>query len=428
MDGKRSIQDIIPPARSRPMSRPSSVPHGDGPSMPPPPTPPSPMDLNPNRPRGLLAFFFVLGGALLIASVVIGALSTVFHRAYITVTPYSFDSQVDGPFSASVDGEGITYHKVSTDAVQTKTVTATGSKHVEDRAQGILVVYNAFNVKPERFITNTRFSTKDGLIFRVHSPVVIPGYTIKAGVKVPGSVEVTVYADEPGEKYNAGLADFTIPGLKGTPQFDLMYAKSKTPVSGGFVGERAIVDEKVRADAIQEIRASLDRTLREKMKTVQPEGAVVFDSTVSVNYIESPDKVDGGNAVLSVTGVGIAPAFDESTLAAALAEAGRIQYDSELKIENPNELTVSVTDPTSVSTESNTAFTVSGIVHLTAVFNEEALIQDLSGKKQTDITAVRANYPGIESLKVKVYPFWRGSIPTVIDRISVEVVTPVSGQ
>ena len=36
------------------------------------------------------------------------------------------------------------------------------------------------------------------------------------GKNIPGSVDVKVYANEPGEKYNIGLSDFTIPVLKET--------------------------------------------------------------------------------------------------------------------------------------------------------------------------------------------------------------------
>mgnify|MGYP001565892440 CR=1 FL=1 len=421
MDGKRSIQDIIPPARSRSM-RPSLTPHqesGDG--VPTPPTPPHPIDLNPNRPRGFLAFIFVLGGILLIASIAVGTLSTVFHRAYVSVVPYRFEAPVATTFKAALDGEILSYEKVSTEVSKMKTVAASGQEAAEERATGTIVVYNAYSTKSERLITNTRFETKDGLIFRVHAPVVVPGYTTKAGVKVPGSIEVTVYADAPGEKYNLGLTDLTIPGLKGTEQYTLMYAKSKTPMAGGFVGNRAIVDSAVKAAAVTELKAEVDRELREKMRTSLPPGTVMFDSTVSIAYSEGTDRIEGDSAVITVSGIATVPAFKESGLAQAIAEEAHIQYVGELVIENENALSVVLADPSSVSTGAEISMTVSGNAQLLAVYDGQKLVQDLAGKKETDITSVRANYPAIESLLVRIYPFWRSSIPASADRIEVSV-------
>jgi len=77
------------------------------------------------------------------------------------------------------------------------------------------------------------------------SAIDISSLFIENGKTVPGSIEVTVYADEPLSKYNIGLTDFTVPGFKGAPQFETFYARSKTPMTGGFTGMEPVVEESI---------------------------------------------------------------------------------------------------------------------------------------------------------------------------------------
>jgi len=415
MEPRRSIQDIIPPARSRPIRVPPS-------DRQVPPTPPGPLrETNESGKWYVYGFIFV--ALLVIGGGAVAALSTIFHRAYITVIPYTYEVSVSGSFSASADSPVLPYQKVSIDASSSRTIPATGSTHVEDRASGIIVVYNAYSTKSQRLITNTRFESPDGLVYRIHTPITVPGYTTKAGVKVPGSIEVTAYADEPGNTYNIGLSDFTIPGLKSSgEQYKLMYARSKGAMSGGFVGERAVVDASLRASTVQEIQAELNRSLLSKIAGSAPDGYLIFDSTVVVTFADNPDEIDNGNAVVSVTGTAVAPSFDESSLAKEFARSANISYDGDLRFDNPNNLAVLV-DPSGAPTTGDPfSLSVSGTTTLIATFDQTKLLADLAGKAEKDITEVRISYPGIKSMSVKVYPFWRGSLPDKIEKLKIEIL------
>ena len=78
----------------------------------------------------------------------------------------------------------------------------------DERATGVIVVYNAYSAAPQRLIKNTRFATEDGKIFRAKDSIVVPGTTIENGKIIPGSVEAIVVADEPGEAYNFQTPEF----------------------------------------------------------------------------------------------------------------------------------------------------------------------------------------------------------------------------
>ena len=270
-------------------------------------------------------------------------------------------------------------------------------------------------------ITNTRFATKDGKIYRVHTPIVIPGYTTKAGIKVPGTIDVVVYADEAGDTYNSGPVDFTIPGLKGSKQYDLIFAKSKTPLAGGFIGEQAVVDPTVRASALESLKADLERSLRDKILTAAPSGSLVFNDTVSISYAEGTDTVEGENAKISVSGTAVAPAFPETSFANVLATAGGITAEAPLKVENPTDLSVHLNTPDALGTETPITIAVSGSLGLVSIIDTEQLAKDLAGKNKGSVQTVLPAYPGIADIVVKVYPFWRSQIPANAKDVSIEI-------
>ena len=111
-------------------------------------------------------------------------------------------------------------------------IAATGITSGGQYASGKITVYNNYSSAPQKLIANTRFQTSDGKIYRIKGAISVPGM---------GVTEATVYADRAGEEYNIGPADFTIPGLKGGPRFEKVFAKSKSAMSGGTSGNVRIV-------------------------------------------------------------------------------------------------------------------------------------------------------------------------------------------
>jgi len=110
---------------------------------------------------------------------------------------------------------GVPFDIMLVDEVGLKEVQSTSEDTVKEKASGQITVFNDFNENTQRLIKNTRFETSEGLIYRIQNSVVVPGQTVdSSGKTVPGSIVVTVYSDQPGEKYNIGLTDFTIPGFK----------------------------------------------------------------------------------------------------------------------------------------------------------------------------------------------------------------------
>lgn len=161
-------------------------------------------------------------------------------------------------------------------------------KKVEKRARGTIVVYNAYSVKPHRFVARTRFESPDGKMYRIENPLLIPGAKEEGGTLAPGSTEVEVVADNPGEEYNKEFADLTVPGLKGSVLFEKFYARSKGPIHGGYQGEERVVGS---AALTSETFAVQERSFADKLRAQMPDGFLLPEAAWSVTYEGEPPEL-----------------------------------------------------------------------------------------------------------------------------------------
>ena len=416
MNDKRSIQDIIPPARSKPI-RESKININTEEKE----TMNSKLPPRPKRERRSGSMITLLGIALVVILVVGGAfgvVSTVFHRVDITIVPHAFSVTLAESYGASPDGEFLSYSNVTYEETATSDVASTDSEFVEDRAQGQITVYNEYSKTTQRLITNTRFESPEGLIYRVKSPVNVPGYTTSGGEVVPGKVNITVYADEPGEDYNIVASSFSIPGLKGSDQYEEMYAKSVEAMIGGFVGEKAIVDKTVRDAAVSDLKTNLSQKVKNGLKNRLSDSQIYNENLVEVNFVEQPDRATESGAQVAVKAIASGPVFNQNQVAKLIASEGGIIFENPLEIVNIGEISLEITE--SEDDESLT-LNISGTAELQAIFDQEQFVREISGKDQESVGAVLTGYPGIKDLSLSVYPFWRRTLPTKIESFTIKV-------
>src|SRR3990167_2199935 len=223
-----------------------------------------------------------------------------FRSTKITITPRSrpivFDQSVH--FIANPmanENSGLSYTIVVNELEDTAVVASSGSEHAEERASGTVVVFNSYSTSPVRLIKNTRFMTPGGLVFRVPASVVIPG---KKG-STPGSVQVTIAADQAGEQYNIGPVDkFTLPGLKTSPDmYADIYARSTVSFTGGFVGDKPAVAPGAIDAAKAEIRTRLETKVRDSAQSLINENAIVFLDLIRITYESLPSTTEAGGGI-----------------------------------------------------------------------------------------------------------------------------------
>jgi len=247
------------------------------------------------------------------------------------------------------------------------------------------------------------------------------------GVKTPGTVEVTVYADEAGESYNRGLTDFVIPGFKGAPQFENFYARSVTSMTGGFIGEQLVVEDSLLASTRQVLREEIETTLRSDIAKQTPEGFVFFDNSLFIEFETLPMGESGTDAIVSEKGILHGVLFTGIELAGYLAEntLGGNYDKSPVDILNLSSLTLiprQSEDGVNPWEESPFSFSLTGNVEIVWLYDEEQLKVDLAGRAKEAIYTILSGYPGIDRAEVIVRPFWRQSFPSEVEEISVKKI------
>ncbi len=366
------------------------------------------------------------------------AFSFIFAGATVVVYPKQDTVTVNTTFVAQqgdVLPEGVVpFTTVSKEETFKVSVPAKGEEKVSERASGTITLYNKQSTTPQRLIKNTRFEAQDGHIFRIRESVEIPG---KKADGTPGSVDVVVYAEEVGDAYNIQAGKLTIPGFKGLPQADTIYAQAQAPMKGGFSGTRRIVDPADRAKALEELQKKAQQTLVEALQKEDSgtdKNTLFFKDAVFVSIAPLPDEpVDDKTVSIAVQGRVEGVVFEKAVLAQRLAKDAVSGYTgSPIHIEDGKDLIVhveriapqSVSASSSASTLASVSVSIQGKARFVWDFDAVQFAKDIAGKDLSSVSTGRTNallgaYPGIDRVQTSIRPFWKRTFPTNIKEITV---------
>lgn len=373
---------------------------------------------------------WLLWGIVLVALAGMGtAVGFAFGGAVVKVSVKSVPIKVsiNGTASSATTTVGayLPYESIVVEGAESAVLEPEGTKRAERKAAGTIVVYNNFSSAPQRLIKNTRFETSEGKIYRIPESIVVPGQKKVDGKNIPGSIETQVFADQSGAEYNIQLSDFTVPGFKSSPErYAGFYARSKTPMAGGFVGTAPFASpEKVSA-----ARAALRKALEEKLATEvaakAPKNAIIFSgghafTASSVPEEETKDKKIG----LTEKGTLTAFAFPREAFASYLARRVLLRYDGgDVLFEKPEDLSFAFLNKVDFGKdgEQQVLFGLEGTGAIVWVLDENALKNALAGKSKDETASVLSAYPAVERSQVTLRPFWKKAFPENTKRITIE--------
>jgi len=369
--------------------------------------------------------------ASVLAVLLIGAgigVNLLMGGAEITVHPRFKDVTVSADFVAkkNAGADELSYELLTLEAEGDRQVSASGQEEVSQQATGKIMIYNETD-QPQRLIKNTRFESPEGLIFKIEESVEVPAAPAgEAGAT--GVITAEVFADGPGEQYNIEPTRFTIPGLEGTDLYDRMYAESTEGFTGGFEGNRYIIDDAELKTAKQSLHNELRNTLLERLPEEVPAGFIHYDNAVTFVFESQPATEYGDDlATIRESAMLQVPVFEEGEFAAFIAQATVPGYEgSPVRITDPQALTFSypdrLTTTTDISDESELPFTLSGSARIVWQYNEDALRNDLLGLSKTAIVTVLKGYPAIDRAEAEVRPFWSQSFPDNVEDIKIRTV------
>lgn len=401
----RTLDDIVPPSRRSAVS------------------PDAPLTLERRRGQFPLGTLVVV---LFIIAVSAGALF-YFSNALVKITPQTYTATLtDTPFTSSFDAGELPFQVITVQKVASQSVTSSGTKSVSASAQGTITITNSQNTV-QKLITNTRFQTATGLVFRIHAPVNVPA----AKGPTPGSITAVAYADKPGSEYNVGPTDFTLPGLSGTAQFTKVVAKSSAPMSGGASGNEPSVTPAIESATRTALMDSLAKDLSETIVAQVPEGYILLKGATVVSYAQMPTTLatDSSNVDVKEQGTMRGITLPSTALAKAIAVSVlSTAYKGEaVTLGSTANLVLKPTSTLPNSGDPNFSFTLSGTVPLISKVQSTRISAAIAGKTRSDAQAILKQYPEVEQALLILRPFWRGTFPSDPSQIHVELVPSVGG-
>ncbi|MFZ2167794.1 MAG: hypothetical protein WAV50_02905 [Minisyncoccia bacterium] len=403
----RKINDIIPPSRRReaePLTNESSYQNSPRYSERPPKFPHK-----------------TLFAVLLVVAASLGALY-YFSSAKVDITPATVSAAVQSSFTATKSTGDLPYEIITAQKIASQGVKGSGTKTVSSSASGPITIYNTQS-KAQKLITNTRFATTAGLIFRTHQAVTIPAGTSDK----PGSTKVTVYADKSGDSYNVAATSFTIPGFAGTPQASQVYARSSAAMTGGASGTipviEAAVEEQARMALISALAPELDAALEAQI----PAGYILLPGAATTTFenLSPVPSSTTGQVDVKEQGTITAIVFPNTALAEAVATSvAGLGYQGEpISLLPASSLKLSSTGLPDVDA-SSFSFTLAGTASLGYVVDPTRIAAAVAGKTRSAAQVALTNYPEVKRAIIILRPFWRQMFPQDPSTITVTVANP----
>ncbi len=367
--------------------------------------------------------------AILFVGVIGYFASAYYSQATFTIVPKIIPVSINNTYVAQPTGNDLVYQVISLKRSATTTVSATNGSVTNTKATGKVTFYNTFSNQSIRLIAGTRLTAQNGLMYRLSSSIVIPGYTKPGSTIIPGKIVANIAADQAGQQYNITaeeLGDFKIVAYSGSAKYSTVYAKAVSSIAGGFAGVKKVISPNAMASTTAKLKADITEALIGEVKTSIPDGYIMYDKSYTTTFT-SP--VIGGSdpkvATVSMEGTINAISLPKSKLIEAFAGSETIGLFGPFSYTSPGleDLNVTITNLKDFSTNKKIALVlkVKGDIKIIGTIPVEELKNKLAGISLPESQDVFKSYGSvIESGSGELAPPW-ANIPTDLKKINVIV-------
>lgn len=354
-------------------------------------------------------------------------LTTTFSSARINISLASSAFIVNDVFSATrepVQTGDVTY-SIRGPFTETRTSIITNVREEPkfEKASGSVIIYNTNTSGSRLDLVNRTRLVINGKTYRVIGPQKVAGGKTVAGQFEPGSKEVKIEADETGSEFNISDSGvrFSIPGLEKYKDFSSSYAISQTPVIGGHKGTKLIPNENEVATKREElqraIRNALVAKLNESLKSASFSDRIVFEDSIFITYKELESEQGDNSVTIREEGVLRAVSFREAEFANLLKPFSSSGPDGVTpRAVDSSKLTFSLVSEDSFEPSASKEFNfrINGEGKIYWDIDDPLFLTDFAGKRKGMVkTDIINSYPQVTAVnEVKVFPFWRYSIPS----------------
>lgn len=286
---------------------------------------------------------------------------------------------------------------------------ASESASTEVKAEGIVVIFNKAK-DAQILIASTRLESPNHKIYRMPKTAVIPAAELENGKLLPGSKEVKVFADRAGEDYNIGLTDFTLPGLKGSSKYDLVFARSKTEMGGGALGKRTIVGradaEKAEANLLTRAKNSLQEIASSKLPDEEFLLLPSLEYAVEKKNINPPAGSAAAEFEATLNGKARGVFINRKNLENFLAgeRSELASFKDSFRVTNLNNLSFKLLGYNFDS--QNFRLQVSGAAEIEYEIDQTKMEDLIKKDKLNRASSILSAFQGLSRAEVRVRPFW----------------------
>ncbi len=304
---------------------------------------------------------------------------------------------------------------------------ATGQSFKEEKAQGVVRVYNSHNPpKPMTLVVKTRFLSSEGSkYFRALERISIPAAKLENRKIVPSFVDIKVEAMESGEEYNIGPSNFSIPGLVGSSYYYTIHGESDSAMTGGFKNEVKVITAEDIKNAEKKLEQVLLDEAQNSLTESLPEGFVLLPSAVFEQEVESSCSEKAGAQVSKFICQGKIKikclVFNESFIR-EISKKIILSKLSESDQALEESLDVEYLDNRVDLDKEEMILNVKILLDTYKNIDKQDLKSQILGKTQEEIkNIIFINFPTIEKIKVKFWPFWIRKASFNLDRIKIRI-------
>lgn len=368
--------------------------------------------------NNILTFF--IGAVLFLCFVMY---TFVYASVRVDITPLRTSIPVDQTIvvpsiDIQIGNDIVVITASSTDSVD---VPRRGESKVETKASGQITIYNNSSAAPQKLITNTRFESKTGKVYRIAESITVPGMT----GNTPGSIDVTVFADSVGTEYNTSSTEFTIPGFKGTALANKFTAKTKSAITGGASGmQTTVADEDIEA-AHTKILTELNKKIASEIEAKKPSDEFIYlpDATGYTTTDNRKELLADPKAKYTETIVAKAIFIKKDYLAKRILENTSHTEEEKLRLESTDQLVFGVPAKDVKTNEGDVVFTVTGSPNFISDLDKTRVAARLVGVSKSEFVERMKEFSGIEKAEPHFNPIWVSNFPNDTKRIEVRIST-----
>lgn len=309
-----------------------------------------------------------------------------------------------------------------------KDVTLTESQNVSTKAHGEVTFFNENSTKAQNLAIHTFISDSKGKTYQTDKAVSIPGYKTVNGKIVAGQVSVGITAFLAGDTYNGAPSDFTINGFKGTTKFKKIYAKLKTPLTGGVQGLAYALNPNDKGTINAFAQSTFKSNLLKKVDAQVPEGYILYPNALDFSYSTETDTLfPSPKAKVKTSGTVASIILKEKDLSNAIIKnslPGITDKElGEINIPDISKLTFSFKDSNQSITKDvkSFSFNLSGTANAIWTPDITALQSSIVGVRKADLITIFKSDPGIASASAKIFPPWQSYLPSNTSKIHIHL-------